>query len=73
VTPPKRHFQVARAHRGETAEAWLASAERHEGSWWEDWTAWLGKRCGEPRTPPPLTAGAFSKLADAPGTYVLER
>ena len=73
VTPPKRHFQVGRAHRGETAEAWLAGAERHEGSWWQDWTAWLGSRCGAPGAPPALTSDAFPKLADAPGTYVLER
>jgi len=73
VTPPRRHFQVGRAHRGETAEAWLAGAERHEGSWWQDWTAWLGSRCGAPGAPPALTSDAFPKLADAPGTYVLER
>jgi len=73
VTPPKRHFQVGRAHRGETAEAWLAGAERHEGSWWQDWTAWLGSRCGAPGAPPALTSDAFPKLADAPGTYVLAR
>jgi polyhydroxyalkanoate synthase len=73
VTPPKRHFQVGRAHRGETAEAWLAGAERHAGSWWEDWIAWLGSRCGAPGAPPALTSDAFPKLADAPGTYVLAR
>jgi polyhydroxyalkanoate synthase len=73
VSPAKRHFQVGRAHRGETAEAWLAGARRHEGSWWEDWTAWLGERCGAPRTPPAVASDAHPKLADAPGTYVLER
>ncbi len=73
VTPPKRHYKVAPAHRGETADAWLATAEEHKGSWWEDWTAWLAERSGEPRTPPPLFTEAFPKLADAPGTYVLER
>ena len=35
--------------------------------------AWLAERCGEPRTPPSLFNEAFPKLADAPGTYVLER
>ena len=72
VTPPKRHYRIGRAHRGETAETWLAGAEERAGSWWEDWTAWLGERCGEPRTPPPLESKAFPRLADAPGTYVLE-
>lgn len=73
VTPPKRHFRVARAHRGQTAEAWLAGTGLQEGSWWEDWTGWLGARCGEPRTPPPLASAEYPVLADAPGTYVLER
>jgi polyhydroxyalkanoate synthase len=73
VTPPRRHFQAGRAHRGETADAWLAGAERREGSWWDDWTAWLGERCGTPGAPPALASDAHPKLADAPGTYVLER
>jgi polyhydroxyalkanoate synthase len=73
VTPPKRRYHVGRAHRGQTADAWLASAEEHAGSWWEDWSTWLAERCGEPRTPPPLFSTDFPKLADAPGTYVLER
>jgi poly[(R)-3-hydroxyalkanoate] polymerase subunit PhaC len=72
VTPPRRHFQVGRAHRGETAEAWLAAAGRQEGSWWPDWAAWLASRCGTPRDAPSLAGGDFPKLADAPGTYVLE-
>jgi len=73
VVPPRRHFRVGRAHRGETAEAWLACAEPRAGSWWEDWIAWLGERCGAPGAAPALAGGAYPKLADAPGTYVLER
>jgi polyhydroxyalkanoate synthase len=73
VTPPRRHFRVGRAHRGETAEAWLDCAEPRAGSWWEDWIAWLGERCGAPRAAPALAGGAYPKLADAPGSYVLER
>ena len=73
VTPPKRHYSVGRAHRGETAETWLAGSERHEGTWWEDWTAWLAERCGKPRKPPLLDSKTLPRLAEAPGTYVLER
>ena len=72
VTPPKRHYRVGPAHRGQTADAWHATAEHREGSWWEDWSAWLAVYCGEPDTPPPLATAALPKLADAPGTYVLE-
>ncbi|HEX4928424.1 MAG TPA: alpha/beta fold hydrolase [Burkholderiales bacterium] len=77
VNPPQapahRSFRVGRAHRGESAEAWLASAEPRPGSWWEDWTDWLAGRCGAPRPAPPVWDAAHPKLADAPGSYVLER
>jgi polyhydroxyalkanoate synthase len=73
VSPPKRRYRVGPAHRGEAADAWHATGEEHAGTWWEDWTAWLAQHCGEPRTPPPLATGAHPKLADAPGSYVLER
>ena len=73
VTPPKRRYRVAAAHRGQAADAWLATAEAQPGSWWEDWRGWLAERCGEPAAPPPLATKDFPKLADAPGTYVLER
>jgi polyhydroxyalkanoate synthase len=73
VTPPKRRFRVAPAHRGQGADAWHATALEHDGSWWEDWRDWLAERCGEPGAPPPLATQDFPQLAAAPGTYVLER
>ena len=73
VMPPKRRFRVGRAHRGQAADAWHGTAQEHNGSWWEDWRDWLAERCGEPGAPPPAATEAFPKLADAPGTYVLER
>ena len=73
VSPPQRRYQIGPAHRGQTADAWLATAEQRQGSWWEDWCAWLAERCGDPGPPPALANDAYPKLADAPGTYVLER
>ncbi|MEY3200818.1 MAG: hypothetical protein RIR70_368 [Pseudomonadota bacterium] len=73
VTPPKRTFWVADAHRADTAADWRARAVEQPGSWWEDWMAWLGPKCGERIAPPPLDNAQFQRLADAPGTYVLER
>lgn len=73
VTPPRRRYRVGRAHRGQTAEAWLAAAEEHPGSWWEDWIGWLGERCGAPGPAPAAAGGRYPALADAPGTYVLAR
>jgi polyhydroxyalkanoate synthase len=73
VEPPKRSFRVAAAHRGQTADAWHAKAETREGSWWQDWSEWLAEKCGALGSSPPLASESFPKLADAPGSYVLER
>ncbi|MBX9630080.1 MAG: class I poly(R)-hydroxyalkanoic acid synthase [Burkholderiales bacterium] len=51
------------------ADAWLATAQRHDGSWWNDWGAWIhGFGGGQvpPRTP---GTGALKALEDAPGSY----
>ena len=49
------------------AEQWKAAAERHAGSWWEDWLAWATKSSGAMIKPPPLPPGA-----PAPGRFVLD-
>jgi Poly(3-hydroxyalkanoate) synthetase len=54
-----------------TPEQWHATAEHHDGSWWNDWVAWLGERSGEMIPVPPLGNSDHPPLADAPGTYVL--
>jgi polyhydroxyalkanoate synthase len=55
-------------------DAWLAAAPRYEGSWWPDWTAWLAQRSPEQVDAPAATGSErYAPLADAPGTYVLER
>jgi polyhydroxyalkanoate synthase subunit PhaC len=54
-------------------EEWRANATKHQGSWWEDWAAWIGERGGELRTPPPLGAKSHPPVGDAPGVYVHER
>ncbi len=53
--------------------AWRAGAKRQEGSWWTDWFAWLAERSGGMTKPPALGSRRHPALADAPGTYVLER
>jgi hypothetical protein len=56
-------------------DAYLAQATQKEGSWWLEWRAWLERRSGEPVAPPPCGApgSGHPALADAPGTYVLEK
>ena len=48
-----------------TAEAWLATAQDHPGSWWVDWVAWLNERCGNLRAAPAVATAKYPKLADA--------
>jgi polyhydroxyalkanoate synthase len=54
------------------AEKWLAGAQRHEGSWWDHWVAWLSERSGE-RVAAPKAVGSrgFPPKEPAPGTYIL--
>jgi polyhydroxyalkanoate synthase subunit PhaC len=54
-------------------DAWLGSATKHQGTWWDDWTAWISERAGAKQEPPPLGSNAHPPLGDAPGTYVHER
>lgn len=55
------------------AEAWLAGAQKHEGSWWTDWANWLQVRSGQRVSAPQVGSAAHPPIGDAPGTYVLEK
>jgi polyhydroxyalkanoate synthase len=80
VNPPgnaARHHQIATHRRSEPhvdADAWQASAVRHEGSWWPCWRDWLHRHSGDPTAPPPMGAAekGYPPLGDAPGNYVHE-
>ncbi|WP_341895010.1 alpha/beta fold hydrolase [Ferrovibrio terrae] len=79
VSPPggvARTYQVmAKGHadRYIDPDAWLATAPKHDGSWWPEWLAWLQAASGTPVAPPGMGAAAagYAPLADAPGSYVL--
>ena len=72
VTPPKRHYRVGTAHRSDRAQHWRERAALHEGSWWEDWMAWLKPRAGELVAARPAADERYPALSPAPGRYVLE-
>ncbi len=56
---------------GEGADAWLAAAERRDGSWWNDWHTWQSRRAGGKKVPARMPgAGALNPIEDAPGSYV---
>jgi polyhydroxyalkanoate synthase subunit PhaC len=66
---PKAWYQAS-ARTPASADEWHASATKHNGSWWEDWTQWSDKRAGDRITPPPMGSQRYPALADAPGSYV---
>ena len=55
-------------------DSWLANAEEHPGSWWNDWSAWLAEHAGA-RGPAVTTLGSanYPPLEAAPGSYVKQR
>lgn len=55
------------------ADEWLATAESHKGSWWQDWLEWLKPRSGEQQAPPSMGSQAHPPITPAPGIYVLEK
>lgn len=81
VSPPvnsHRRFQMQTRHAGETSAApddWLASAPATDGSWWPAWQAWLVAHASGSAVvkPPKMGVPGSPPLADAPGTYVLEK
>ena len=73
TNPPKRSYRIAAPEHNEHWEHWLERAEQKQGTWWEDWTAWLNGNCGELVEAYPATNRKFPALADAPGTYVFEK
>ena len=55
-------------------QSWIETAPLAEGSWWPEWTEWLGRRSGAPVAPPPLGAAdrGYPPCEPAPGTYVFQ-
>ena len=56
-----------------SADEWLAKAEVHEVSWWNEWTQWVAALSGEKVPARVPGAGQLPALEDAPGSYVARR
>jgi len=53
------------------AEAWLAGAEKREGSWWPEWQGWLDAAAGDDRVPAREPGSGKLKVREAaPGSRV---
>jgi polyhydroxyalkanoate synthase subunit PhaC len=67
---PKAHYWTGGVP-GPDPQQWLATAEKHTGSWWETWMEWLeSHRGGERPAPAELGSTAHPVLDPAPGRYV---
>lgn len=72
---PKRHYRFGckqRTHGWLSPEQWMACAERHEGSWWEQWAKWLHAHSSDTWQKAP-TIPKRHIITQAPGDYVMVR
>ena len=69
---PKYGYRTAASYPA-SPDAFLEAAERHEGSWWPHWVAWLAEHdSAEPvKARAPATRGKYKAIEPAPGRYVL--
>ena len=70
---PKAWYRTGEDALPADSETWLQGTTRHDGSWWEDWATWIGERAGKRVAPPAMGGDRHPPIADAPGTYVLEK
>lgn len=72
VNPPSKnkYGHYLNGEWPDTAEAWFNGAEKHNGSWWPTWEAWIAPKSGRKVKAREPGSKNFPPLADAPGTYV---
>ena len=75
INPPaknKRSHWIGPADKfPATADAWIASAKEHPGSWWTDWSSWLKAQAGKQiAAPKAYGKGKYKVIEAAPGRYV---
>ncbi|SMY09488.1 class I poly(R)-hydroxyalkanoic acid synthase [Flavimaricola marinus] len=72
VNPPskKKYGHWTNDDLGLTADEWQATGEKHEGSWWPRWEAWLSKRSGDMIPAREPGDSEYPPISPAPGTYV---
>lgn len=72
VAKPKYQYWTGGPVEGELAD-WMAGAKETEGTWWPYWFSWVEKQAPKRVSARDPAAGKLAPLAEAPGTYVLER
>ena len=71
INPPSanKHGYWTNAAMPDSAEEWLETATRHEGSWWPEWQAWLTRD----DAPKVKARKPKNEIEPAPGSYVRMR
>jgi polyhydroxyalkanoate synthase len=71
VNPPSanKYWYWTNESLRDTADEWLASAEKHPGSWWSDWSHWIAGFGGEQIPARQPGEGMLPVIEDAPGSY----
>ena len=71
---PKAKYWTNEDGLPEDPQEWKATAQIHDGTWWEDWASWIANR-GGPEVDPPRRLGsdAHPPIEAAPGSYVRGR
>ena len=75
INPPekRKYGHYTNPDLGLGADEWLATADKHDGSWWPMWEAWLAKKSGKMVAARQLGDDSHPVLAAAPGTYVISK
>lgn len=79
INPPAKnkrsHWLREDGQFPEALNDWLAEATEYPGSWWTDWSGWLGSHAGKQIAAPKSygRARAYEAIEDAPGRYVLSK
>jgi polyhydroxyalkanoate synthase len=75
VNPPSanKYGYWTNDKQGDDADAWLAAAKQHSGSWWSDWQQWVDQHGGGKVASRVPGKGKLKAIEDAPGSYVSVR
>ena len=78
INPPAKgkrcHWIGASASLPADAQAWFSAATEHPGSWWTDWSGWLGSHAGKQVAAPKVPGNRkYKAIEPAPGRYVKQK
>ncbi|PID62352.1 MAG: class I poly(R)-hydroxyalkanoic acid synthase [Gammaproteobacteria bacterium] len=75
INPPAANKYGYRTNEAMPAspDDWFAGAEQHEGSWWNDWMAWMRPKSGRKVAARQPGDGKLEVIEPAPGSYVKVR